>query len=63
MISVESWLQLSSGQTEHLNSIVAQNQGIPPSGLLFSRVVDLIKMKFTASTAYVTEIRLAGLET
>ena len=51
----------SSGRTEHLNSIVARNQGIPPSGLLFSRVADLIKMAFTASTAYVTEIRLAGL--
>ena len=51
----------SSGRTEHLNSIVARSQGIPPSGLLFSRVADLIKMAFTASTAYVTEIRLGGL--
>ena len=51
----------SSGRSEHLNSIVARNQGIASSGLLFSRVSDLIKMAFTASTAYVTEIRLAGL--
>ena len=51
----------SSGRVEHLNSIVARNQGIPPSGLLFSRVADLIKIAFTVSTAYVTEIHLAGL--
>jgi len=29
--------------------------------LLFTRISDLIKMAFTASTAYVTEIRLEGL--
>ena len=51
----------SSGLSEHLNSIVAQSQGMPPSGLLFSQVASLIKMAFTASTAYVTEIRLQGL--
>lgn len=31
------------------------------NGLLFARVPDLIRMAFTASTAYVTEIRLEGL--
>ncbi|KIM48466.1 hypothetical protein M413DRAFT_63181, partial [Hebeloma cylindrosporum] len=51
----------NSGRKEHLNAIIARNQGIPASGMLFSRVSDLIKMAFTASTAYVTEIRLAGL--
>ncbi|KAF8148271.1 clathrin-coated vesicle protein [Crassisporium funariophilum] len=51
----------SSGRREHLDAIVARNQGVPSAGLLFSRVADLIKMAFTASTAYVTEIRLAGL--
>ncbi|KDR82328.1 hypothetical protein GALMADRAFT_237575 [Galerina marginata CBS 339.88] len=51
----------TSGRREHLNAILARSQGIPTSGLLFSRVSDLIKMAFTASTAYVTEIRLAGL--
>lgn len=51
----------SSGRKEHVNAIVARSQGIPAAGLLFSRVSDLIKMAFTASTAYVTEIRLAGL--
>ncbi|KAF9474335.1 clathrin-coated vesicle protein [Pholiota conissans] len=51
----------NSGRKEHLNAIVARTLGIPSAGLLFSRVSDLIKMAFTASTAYVTEIRLAGL--
>ena len=51
----------SSGLSEHLNSIVAQSQGMPPSGLLFSRVAGLIKMAVTVSTAYVTEIRLGVL--
>jgi hypothetical protein len=51
----------SSGRMEHLNSIAARNQGIPPSGLLFSRVADLIKMAFTAPMAYVTEICSACL--
>lgn len=51
----------NSGRREHLDAIVARAQGIPSAGLLFSRVSDLIKMAFTASTAYVTEIRLAGL--
>jgi len=52
----------SSERKEHLNAIFARKQGLTSTnGLLFSRVADLIKMAFTASTAYVTEIRLAGL--
>jgi hypothetical protein len=52
----------NSGRREHLDAIVARSKGITTtSGLLFSRVADLIKMAFTASTAYVTEIRLEGL--
>lgn len=51
----------SSGRKEHVNAIVARSQGVPAAGMLFTRVSDLIKMAFTASTAYVTEIRLAGL--
>ena len=51
----------NSGRREHLDAIIARTQGIPSAGLLFSRVSDLIKMAFTASTAYVTEICLAGL--
>jgi hypothetical protein len=52
----------NGGRKEHLNAIVARQQGLlSTNGLLFSRVADLIKMAFTASTAYVTEIRLAGL--
>jgi hypothetical protein len=51
----------SSGRKEHLDIKYARTLGIASSGLLFSRVPDLIKMAFTASTAYVTEIRLEGL--
>ncbi|KAJ7500292.1 clathrin-coated vesicle protein [Mycena galericulata] len=52
----------SSGRKEHLDIKYARSLGITSSsGLLFSRVPDLIKMAFTASTAYVTEIRLEGL--
>lgn len=52
----------TSGRKEHLSAIVARQQGLSSTnGLLFSRVADLIKMAFSASTAYVTEIRLGGL--
>ncbi|KAG5653100.1 hypothetical protein H0H81_002325 [Sphagnurus paluster] len=51
----------NSGRREHLDVAYARTLGIPPKGLLVSRVPDLIKMAFTASTAYVTEIRLEGL--
>ncbi|KXN85058.1 HEAT repeat-containing protein 5B [Leucoagaricus sp. SymC.cos] len=50
-----------SGRKEHLDAIFARTQGVPVKGLLFTRISDLIKMAFTASTAYVTEIRLEGL--
>jgi hypothetical protein len=50
-----------SGRKEQLDIIYARSLGVPVSGLLVSRVPDLIKMAFTASTAYVTEIRLEGL--
>ncbi|KAJ7767277.1 clathrin-coated vesicle protein [Mycena metata] len=46
-------LVASSGRKEHLDIKYARTLGVPSSGLLFSR--------FTASTAYVTEIRLEGL--
>ncbi|KAJ7604033.1 clathrin-coated vesicle protein [Roridomyces roridus] len=52
----------SSGRKEHLDIKYARTLGVTStSGLLFSRVPDLIRMAFTASTAYVTEIRLEGL--
>jgi hypothetical protein len=51
----------SSGRKEHTSAIVARNAGISTSGLLYTRVGDLVKMAFTASAAYVTEIRLEGL--
>ncbi|KAJ2921172.1 hypothetical protein H1R20_g15918, partial [Candolleomyces eurysporus] len=50
-----------SGRQEHTNAIIARKLGIPTKGLLYTRVGDLIKMAFTASAAYVTEIRLEGL--
>ncbi|KAG0706406.1 armadillo-type protein [Suillus ampliporus] len=49
------------GRREHLDIPFARSHGIPVNGLLVSRVPDLIKMAFTASAAYVTEIRLEGL--
>jgi hypothetical protein len=50
-----------SGRREHIDVTIARSMRIPTSGLLVSRVPDLIKMAFTASTAYVSEIRLEGL--
>ncbi|KAF8630604.1 hypothetical protein AX15_002831 [Amanita polypyramis BW_CC] len=50
-----------SGRREHIDPVYARNVGLPISSLLVSRVPDLIKMAFTASTAYVTDIRLEGL--
>jgi HEAT repeat-containing protein 5 len=50
-----------SGRREHLDLVFARAQKIPTAHLLISRVPDLIKMAFTASAAYVTEIRLEGL--
>jgi hypothetical protein len=35
--------------------------GLATTGLLVTRVSDLVKIAFTASTAYITEIRLEGL--
>jgi hypothetical protein len=51
----------NSGRKEHFDAVFARQQSVAFNGLLFSRVADLIRMAFTASTAYVTEIRLAGL--
>ncbi|KAG6836470.1 hypothetical protein H0H93_007750 [Arthromyces matolae] len=50
-----------SGRREQLDAAYAQTLGLPTKGLLVTRVPDLIKMAFTASAAYVTEIRLEGL--
>ncbi|KAI0030727.1 clathrin-coated vesicle protein [Vararia minispora EC-137] len=51
----------NSGRREQLDIAYARKLGVPVQGLLVSRVSDMIKMAFTASTAYVTEIRLEGL--
>lgn len=50
-----------SGRREHLDIPFARSRVLVLSSLLVSRVPDLIKMAFTASAAYVTEIRLEGL--
>ncbi|KAG8826091.1 hypothetical protein FRC17_008413 [Serendipita sp. 399] len=50
-----------SGRQEHLDLRFAKLHGIAAKGLFVSRIPDLVKMAFSASAAYVTEIRLAGL--
>jgi HEAT repeat-containing protein 5 len=50
-----------SGRIEHFDINYARKIGLATSGLLITRVSDLIKMSFTAATAYITEIRLEGL--
>ncbi|CAE6439107.1 unnamed protein product [Rhizoctonia solani] len=50
-----------SGRREHVDIPFAKLHGIPTNNLLITRVPDLIKMAFTASAAYVTEIRMEGL--
>ncbi|KAG8714844.1 hypothetical protein FRC11_006860 [Ceratobasidium sp. 423] len=50
-----------SGRREHVDIPFAKLHGIPINNLLITRVPDLIKMAFTASAAYVTEIRMEGL--
>jgi hypothetical protein len=50
-----------SGRREHIDIPFAKLHGIPTNNLLITRVPDLIKMAFTASAAYVTEIRMEGL--
>lgn len=52
----------ASGRQEHVDLRFAKQQGIATKGLLVSRVSDLIKMAFSASAAYVMEIRLTGLQ-
>lgn len=52
---------VSAGRPEQLNSLLARDMGINPRAMLVSRVGDLIRMAFSASTAQVTEIRLQGL--
>ncbi|TFY57214.1 hypothetical protein EVG20_g8633 [Dentipellis fragilis] len=51
----------TSGRKEQLDLVLARKLGLSASNMLVSRVPDLIKMAFTASTAHVTEIRLEGL--
>ncbi len=51
----------SSGRREHVDARYAQKLGVSMSGLVVSRVADLVKIAFTASAANVMEIRLEGL--
>lgn len=51
----------SAGAKEHLDLRIARAIGANEKVLLVSRVPDLVKMAFTASAAYVTDIRLEGL--
>jgi HEAT repeat-containing protein 5 len=53
---------VSSGRREHLDIPFALRQGLSSNGLLVTRISDLIKMAFTASAAYVSDIRLQGLQ-
>ncbi|CAL1697978.1 unnamed protein product [Somion occarium] len=50
-----------SGRREHVDVIYARSQSLPISGLLVSRIADLVRIAFTASAAHVMEIRLDGL--
>lgn len=50
-----------SQMKEHVHILLAKSSGLPIHGFLVSRIPDLIKMAFTASAAYVMEIRLEGL--
>jgi hypothetical protein len=52
---------IRSGRREHFDMVRARAVRANKRGLLVSRVADLIKMAFTASTAQVMEIRLEGL--
>ncbi|CDZ96614.1 Uncharacterized conserved protein [Phaffia rhodozyma] len=52
---------VASGRAEHFNLSMAKQMGINPKLMLVTRVGDLIKTAFSASTAQVIEIRLQGL--
>lgn len=50
-----------AGLNEHLDLRYARKMNANERALLVSRIPDLVKMAFTASAAYVTDIRLEGL--
>jgi HEAT repeat-containing protein 5 len=50
-----------SGGREHIDIAFAKLRGLQINRLLVFRVPDLIKMAFTASAAFVSEIRMEGL--
>lgn len=52
---------VASGRPEHFDSSLVRQMGINPKTMLVTRVGDLIRTAFSASTAQVTENRLLGL--
>lgn len=52
---------LEGGRKEHFDVGLGKALRLNPRTLLITRIADLIRMAFTASTAQVTEIRLEGL--
>ena len=50
-----------NSRVDHLDTNMARKPGSGTAELLVTRVSDLIKIAFTASMAYITEIRLEGL--
>lgn len=52
---------IGARRPEHFDLTLARRMGLNPKAMLVSRVGDLIRMAFSASTAQVTEIRLQGL--
>ncbi|WVR04261.1 hypothetical protein IAU60_001261 [Kwoniella sp. DSM 27419] len=49
------------GRPENFDPILARRLGVNERHMLYSRVVDLIRMAFSASAALVMEVRLKGL--
>lgn len=51
----------SSGRPENFDAVLARQHGIRSEALLISKVPDLIRLAFSASTATTSEVRLQGL--
>lgn len=51
----------SSGRPENFDAVLARQNGIRSEALLVSKVPDLIRLAFSASTATTSEVRLQGL--
>lgn len=51
----------SNGRLENFDAVLARQNGIRSDNLLISKVPDLIRLAFSASTATTSEVRLQGL--